>query len=202
MRLIGTIEDQHQARIFYAFLIGEEIESYCEPLPDSDGSKFWVIYEDKLESAKHWLEEFQKNPEDPRFKIEPHPIDRMGEKPFAEAPPQQEQEAPLPPRGLAARRPHRARAPLTRMIIILCGLIFVWNWMQSSTLEKEKSGARFFGFTPLFSTLSYDFPLVYQELVTFFESYKISEPKDIESLPPAAFTEFEKIDNTPHWGGF
>ena len=79
MRLIGTVKGEKKAYQFYSFLQEEKIE--CSYEPDShqeDCFQFWVMHEDEIETAAHWLEEFQKNPEDPRFDVKEHPIDTQG----------------------------------------------------------------------------------------------------------------------------
>ena len=68
MRLVGVIQGIKDAHKFSLFLEQEGIE--CKYEPDSsnkDAYYFWVVHEEELKIAEHWLKEFKKNPTDSRF---------------------------------------------------------------------------------------------------------------------------------------
>jgi len=193
MRLLGRIKGEKEAFTFHAFLQKEEIEGSFEPADGQDEFNIWIEQEDEVEKAQHWLQEFKKNPEDPRFNVEIHPIDREGiaKDPDIKPP------APMMVRRFA-RRP--ARAPFTRLVILICALLYFWNGYQLAHLAKEKSGARFFNLTPLFINLCYDVPITFPLLVKFFEEHPIETPKDLENLETNN-PDYKKIEETPTWAG-
>jgi len=196
MRLIGKLKGDKEAYKFYSFLEGEGIECSYEPVPsENEIFQFWIMHEDEIEIATHWLEEFKKNTDDPRFENKPHPIDTEG----VAANHEERQEAAL--RVLRQQRFKRARIPLTRLIVLVCVLLFIWNGYQMADLAKKKSGARFFTLTPLFMNLSYDAPSSFALLVAFFENYPMETPEELDKLPEAAKEAYQKIDTIPVWTG-
>jgi len=196
MRLIGTLQGDKEAFKFYSFLQEEGIECSYEPISPGDESfQFWIAHEEEIEKAIHWLEEFKKNTEDPRFETKAHPIDTEG----IAADEEERQERALQTRQ--ARRFKRARMPLTRLIVILCALLFIWNGYQMADLAKKKSGARFFTLTPLFMTLSYDAPSSFALLVDFFANHPMETPEELDKLPKEARDAYHKIDTMPVWIG-
>jgi GlpG protein len=196
MRLIGKLKGDKEAYKFFLFLQGEGIECSYEPVPSEEETfQFWVMHEDEIENAMHWLEEFKKNTNDPRFETKPHPIDTEGVAVTQE----ERQEAAL--RILKERRFRRPRMPLTRLIVLICALLFIWNGYQMADLAKKKSGARFFTLTPLFMNLSYDAPSSFALLVDFFKSYPMEKPEELDKLPEIAKEAYQKIDSIPVWTG-
>jgi len=195
MRLLGRIKGEKEAFTFHAFLQKEGIGGSFEPTDQEDTFNIWIEHEDEVEQARHWLEEFEKNPEDPRFAVEVHPIDREG---IAKDP-----EIKPPPSPMAIRRLQRrrsARAPFTCLIMLICALLYFWNGYQLSDLAKEKSGARFFNLTPLFMNLCYDVPATFPMLVKYFSEHPLESPKELENLEKND-PEYKKIEDTPTWAG-
>lgn len=193
MRLVGRIKGEKEAFTFHAFLQKEGIEGRFEPSHLEQTFDIWIEHEDEVDVARHWMEAFKKDPEDPRFSVETHPIDSKGVAASRDPSPQ-----PMP---IRRSRPAPARAPLTRMIIILCALLFFWNGYQAAHLAKNKSGARFFNLTPLFIDLCYDVPATFPLLVKFFEEHPMESPKDLDTLSPSVEAEYKQIEETPSWEG-
>lgn len=150
MRLIGTLQAEQEASKFYSFLQQEEIE--CSYHPTDGMYQFWVMHEDQIEIALHWLEEFKKNPEDPRFETKKHPIDTEGV--AAET----KKEEPIEVKAFRLRKKARSRTPLTQFIILICALLYIWNGSQMRELSKIEKNPEFFSLTPLMINLSYDMP--------------------------------------------
>ncbi|MCP5506440.1 MAG: rhomboid family intramembrane serine protease [Chlamydiales bacterium] len=150
MRLIGSLKGEKEAFQFVSFLQKEEIHASCDP--HGEEFQIWIENEDHIEKATHWLEEFQKNPQDPRFDVKPHPIDTKG---VAEETPAEE---PLPLRAMRMRQRLRPRMPLTRFIVLVCALLYLWNGYQMTNLKKENDKPEFYSLTPLLIELSYDIP--------------------------------------------
>ncbi|HEY7315326.1 MAG TPA: rhomboid family intramembrane serine protease [Gemmataceae bacterium] len=65
MRQLATLPDAQTARIFTDYLLTLQIHSKLEQEPD--GWVIWVRDEDELPRARQELEEFNRNPSDPRY---------------------------------------------------------------------------------------------------------------------------------------
>lgn len=156
MRLIGYLKGEKEAFQFISFLQKEGIPASCEPNPGNDDTfQVWVEHEDDVEKGEHWLEEFQKNAKDSRFDVQEHPIDTKG---IAAEKPEEEGEEPLPIRAMRLRQRLRPRMPLTRLIVLICALLYIWNGYQMTNLRKENEKPEFYTLTPLMTELSYDIP--------------------------------------------
>jgi len=66
MRLIGTLQDEAQARRFGGFLYSQGIEAQIDP-GSNDNWEIWVLDDDHLETATGLWEAFCNNPGDPRY---------------------------------------------------------------------------------------------------------------------------------------
>lgn len=194
MRLLGRVKGEKEAFTFHAFLQKEGIGGSFEPAEAEDTFNIWIMNEDEVEQARHWFEEFKKNSEDSRFDVKVHPIDREG---IAKG-------SDTKPKGIAVprlQRPRPAHAPMTRLIILICALLYFWNGYQLAGLAKEKSGARFFNLTPLFINLCYDVPATFPLLVKYFQEHPLENPKGLENLEKND-PEYKMIEETPNWVGF
>jgi GlpG protein len=69
MRAIAHLPSEEMAKVFGDYLYVQGIENQVEH-DSADGWTIWIVEEDKLETAKTLLEEFQRNPADPRFRTE------------------------------------------------------------------------------------------------------------------------------------
>lgn len=184
MRLIGTIKGEKQVYQFYSFLQEEKIE--CSYEPDSrqeDSFQFWVMDENEIETATHWLEEFQKTPEDPRFDVKKHPIDAQGV--AANGSEEGNEKEPLPLRAIRLKGRMRPRMPITRFIVLICALLYFWNSYQMAGLAKEDKEPQLYTLTPLMIDLSYDMPTA----------------ENREELSKEIFSE-NRIGNAAVWDGF
>ena len=66
MRLIGEIENGHDAEKFAAFLLVQGVESRAEPL-GSGAWEIWVKDEDQFQTALQELKQFQQDPENTKY---------------------------------------------------------------------------------------------------------------------------------------
>lgn len=66
MRPIGHLKDETQARCFADFLYGEGVENQVDPGPEHSW-EIWVLDDAHVDAAKSLLDEFRRNPDDPRF---------------------------------------------------------------------------------------------------------------------------------------
>lgn len=94
------------------------------------------MHEDEVDTAIHWLEEFKKNPEDPCFIVKEHPIDTQGIAEDSSAEEGGEKE-PLPLRAIRLREKVRPKMPLTRFIVLICALFYIWNGYQMADIAKK-----------------------------------------------------------------
>lgn len=69
MRLIGHLATESAARAFGDYLYVQGIENRVESQP-SDGWAIWVHDEDKLEGAAKLLQDYQRNPTDPKYRAQ------------------------------------------------------------------------------------------------------------------------------------
>lgn len=182
MRLIGYLKGEKEAFQFVSFLQKEGIPASCEPNSGNDEIfQVWVEYEDDVEKGGHWLEEFQKNGGDSRFDVQEHPIDTKG---IATETPEEGGDEPFPIRAMRLRQRLRPKMPLTRFIVFLCALLYIWNGYQMANLRKENEKPEFYTLTPLMTNLSYDIPTAANR----------------EELSRELFTE-DKVGDDYVWGG-
>ncbi len=153
MRLIGTIEGEKRAYRLNSFFQKEGIEcTYYLKDRSENVFQFWVIDEDKVSTANHWIKEFQKKPDDHRFNIDTHPIDSMGIK-------KKEQE-PLSLKILRLKSKKHKSIPTTRLIIITCFIFYIWNGFQISRMASSDEGLQGSILTPLMIHFAYEIPNV------------------------------------------
>ncbi|MCB1084640.1 MAG: rhomboid family intramembrane serine protease [Chlamydiia bacterium] len=167
MRLIGTVKGEKEAFKFYTFLQEEGIDCSKDPVSGQEEAfEIWVMHEDQIENATHWLSEFQKDQNDPRFETKAHPIDTKG---VAE---NQGGQEPLQVRALRFRQKRRSPMPLTRLIIIICAALYFWNGYQMSSIAKENDKPEMYTLTPLMVALSYDMPTAANRMELSREIFK------------------------------
>lgn len=65
MRQIGTIQEESSAKVLIAFLLTEDIKALAERADDH--WEIWIKEEDDVETSKSYLQEFTKNPSDPKY---------------------------------------------------------------------------------------------------------------------------------------
>ena len=75
MRLLASLADQDQASRFGDYLLTLGIENSVEQ--GASGWQVWVADDDKIEAAKRELEQFQANPNDPRYVSAGRSADRL-----------------------------------------------------------------------------------------------------------------------------
>lgn len=213
MRIVTTFNDQKKAHLFSTFLTNEGIENKIEIVTDTDwGSagygdvacKIWVYDEDQVQTAFRWLEEFEKNPENPVFHESPKSVQEPIIKPlFAK-----NQEL-NPYRRIKIDRSTvvQERHPLgtiTFYFLIVCSLLFGISEFTAPTIQSYPSWAPP---TPIFSSpikkkLLFDYPEAFEYIdkaVKLFGVEKLQSPQD---LPPEGKFLVNQFLLTPYWQGF
>ncbi len=190
MRLLKKFEKEKLARKFSYFLQKEEIESTIEMDMDEKTSKFfydlWIHDEDKLQIAESYLQEFEKDPENPKFNVS---LEVFSDK--------------LPEEIKETREEKKAKGYfLTSFTLFLCIFVYIINLYQEIEIRKKDPKITYVLLTPLQNLLLFDVPRVLIEVDEVVRKYNIDPTKDILKQSPAAQMELEKIDKKPFWRGF
>lgn len=121
MRQIGTLQTQTQADRFTAFLVTQGIAAVAEP--DTNWWTVWVRDEDHVARGRDALEEFRRNPDDPRY----HGVVREANAVLQADAKRRElaRKNVIPVGGGFGRQPGLRATPLTTVVIVLCGVLFV-----------------------------------------------------------------------------
>lgn len=184
MRLLATLKTEEEARTLSNALTQEKIENQVEAKLVTDwGSNeygtpeyfIWVIDEDQVEAASHVLQEYQANPENPRYQTSKIvPI----------------QETKIAPKGKTSK------APLTLYLIAICSFLFAWDSITSPELNSAK-----IYMSPVKQDLLYDFPQSFQILEKLVKQYGIEALKTPEELPPKGAALVHDLRQHPYWEG-
>jgi GlpG protein len=205
MRLIGTFDTEKEAYAFYSFLLKENIQNIYEPFQEEkSGAKhyrIWVYDEDDLGKAVEWMKSFRENPNDPRFQgvatltasTPPSPgyseITRSEDLKWQTVPPSQGNQ-----RGYSF--------PLTSLIILICGILFLWNGFEEGEIEEKKGPiAEQLAMTPLQQGLFFDDPGSYRYIQEMIDTVPLSSVKEMKDLPQEATALLKKAEETPSWKG-
>lgn len=170
MRLIGILSNENDARKVGSYLSKEGIANRCEvsfdPHTNHMSYQIWVHDEDSLASAAKALQEFKRDPSNPRF-----------EAPF---PP----ELPPTPQSPEVEKnsPRRFGTRLTTFFLSLCALIFFLNSMQELPLRQEGLSESTFLMTPIQAALMYDLPPAFEKLEKVIEKYELEGGKGASNL--------------------
>lgn len=207
MRLIGTLETEKQAYSFYSFLLKEKIqntyESFSEEKSDVKHYRIWVYDEDDLDAATEWLDLYKKNPNDPRFEGSEIPVSASPPPPapkYAEISKSEDLKWKSVPPPLIKQR--RFTITVTHLIILLCGILFLWNDFQEAQIIKDKGElAAQIAMTPLQKNLFFDYPSSYQYIEELVDTVPLNSYKEMKNLPPEAIVLLKKAEDAPSWKG-
>src|SRR3989304_2913654 len=206
MRLIGDIEEEKQAYLFYSFLSRKGIESSYEPFFDPKIKKncfhIWILDEDYIDEAQNWLLRVREDPSDPQFTLmitapppPPPTIAQIQDEPLTTKTPHMKVKVHVRP-------PRPFSHPLNNFLIAVCIILFFWNAFQEKRLIANKGSlAVQIISTPLQEALLFDYPQSMEYLNRLVEEYPIKEVKELKDLPPGAQALIEKSENTPTWKG-
>ncbi len=209
MRLIGYLETEKQAFIFYSFLLEKGIHSTYEVVVNEQTNTtsvvLWIYEEDEIDRAVAFLEEFKANPNDPKFaqaefpEVPPQPPDFLAKQKEEEAQKQQPQEA----KSRTDRLPReKKKRPFTNLVILVCALLFFWNGADTAKMIKRGGLlARQLGFTGVQQMLMFDYPLSNQKIDALLQEYPLKQYKTLDQLPENEKAQFIAAANTPTWKG-
>lgn len=192
MRIIKIFEKEKIAQRFSLFLQKKEIASTVEMKVEESTNKFsyelWVHDEDKIQEALGYLEEFEKDPQNPKFDVSLESIVPAQELPqeFFE---EKKDEKPA------------VRTILTSFFLFLCIFIYLLNYYQEIEIRKKNPKISYVLLTPVQSYLLFDVPHVLIEVDEIIKKYQIDPTNDIFKQSAEAQNELEKIDKKPFWRG-
>lgn len=208
MRIIGSVENEKQAFVFYSFLSQVGVHSTYEPYTDPETKKeeirIWVYEEDAVEQAIQWLAEYKSNPQDPKFAsiplpfTPPQPPDLIAERKREEQPGTWKN----PVRMKKATQSAMAQTPLTFFIVFLCSLLFIMNSFQEIQIkDQEGPVAVELMMTPLDQALLFDYPAANQAIDKLFQENPQKSAESLGALPVDFAAQLQQIKEMPTWSG-
>lgn len=200
MRLIASFEEEKKAYALYSLLLKANIESVYEPLEDPVKKilkyPVWIINEEDFERSLEIYDEFEKDSE--RFLKQEMDELSSSEDNFSES----ALKAPIKIHATSQFVRVRHQASLTRLIIIVCVFLFLWNGYQKILLNKESPElVTYFGLTTLTMNLMYDDPPIFQEMYQFFIQHPNLKIAEMDQWTPELREEFKNLDKKPFWKG-
>lgn len=208
MRLIGNLDSQKQAFVFYSFLLSEGIHSTYEQVYDPEEKRdvvaIWIYEEDEIQRALALLAEYKQNPEDPKFsKIEfpeapPQPPDLIAQSKEKESPKTKLSEIKIPP-----RQKRKKIYPFTYAVIFICVfLFFITIGERVEMIQEDGAIVRQLGWTPVQQVLMFDYPKSNQEIDAIIEKYNLKDYKKLENIPSEELAQINAAQKIPTWRGF
>lgn len=199
MRLIGSFETEKEAYAFYSFLLKEGIQNIYEPFSDEKtgqkSCRIWIYDENDLDLASEWLTKFKEHPEDPHFKNIDIPL-------ASTPPPPNFKEEAIPPDPDFVVRRRRFPLLLTPLIIIVCGILFLWVDFEEGTMKQEYGPiATQIAMTPLEQKLMFDLPSGYQDVQELLDTVPLKDVSKLSEIPPVGQRLIQQANDAPSWGG-
>lgn len=194
MRNIGKILSETEALRFSSYLKRKGILHACEASFETPTQyvsyEVWVHDEDRLDEAKLAFETFLQNPADIAFDI---PLEeQISEEEIVSAEPELVEEP------LVKRLP----SYFTKLMIVLCSLVFFMNTYQEIPLLKEGLPEAVFAFTPIQTSCLYDLPPFFEELTQLIQKHKPPLDQPIQALDPEIQAELSSLSHAVYWRGF
>lgn len=201
MRLICTLDDQKIAFMLAAYLNHQGIENQLDVHTNTDWGdpaygtatcRIWVTEEDQVDRALQIYDEFQQNPDNPKFRdlrIDAH-TSALDEPSIT-----------IVPTSASSTQP---ASPLTLYLLIACTIIFIVSSMTSPNFDTIPKGLPFTPilFSPTYKGLVYDYPHAYEIIDKLVLTYGLDIFKQPETLPEGAKTLIFDFERTPYWHGF
>lgn len=196
MRIIGTLENQADAKRFSSYLRSKGIENTCEISFNKHSEKIscaiWVHDEDLVEKGSEFLKKFQENPESPEFQT----AENIQEKQFS-----------------AIENSHQIKIDdkpkqkslfmgVTYFFLGVCVLVFLLNWMQEIAIAKKEEGRRIVLITPIQSLLLFDEPVALMKLDELLQRHPIDPNASMKDLSVEVQNELKSLDQLAYFRGF
>lgn len=198
MRMIGEFRFQAKINDFQKILHKFGIPSIYDTIKDNNLKivyRLWIVEEDDFLKAIHLYEAWKNHkigPDndpvingDTSFKISPSDPQSM-----------------LNDVKYSVTKYKRLRCFLTRMIILICVSLFVWDAFESKKITEQKGYQELeVGLTSLQTKLLFDYPLYFEKLEEFLNIYSIHDLNDVYKLSPKAQNDFKALEAIPMWKG-
>lgn len=206
MRLIGTIDNEKNARIFSAFLKRQGIEHQIEIKTDTDwGSpnygtsqcRIWINEEDQVPEALKWYDFFLIHPEDALFSIpKPQiPIVQETSEPPAAVPQMQKDKS-----FKVQTWDKQPMGWVTRLLIVVCaGLLLFSDLLTPQIAPNIKNNLVSLYTSPIEKALLFDYPYRYELIDRYLTLYGAENSN--QALPAESQALLNKINQTPVWQG-
>lgn len=189
MRLIGTLQNENDARRLSFYLKRKGIETNCDVSFDVNTGhmsyQLWVHDEDKIPEAQLDFEKFLKEPFSAAFDV---PITEQ-------KPPVQESEM------VEKSIPRPISSPFTTFMIGLCAFVFLFNFFEEYPMVKEGLAQETILITPVQGALLFDLPPAILEIEKVIEKHKIPADQKVETLSPEILKEIRQLEKMPYWHG-
>lgn len=194
MRLIATFEDEQRAYTLNSLLEEASIESSMTSVVNMATGmpqhQVWVVSEDDVDKALDLYEGWLQDPQ----RVVSQRKNVEAKETLIKAP------IKVKASSLVLIR---YRAPLTRFVILLCVIIFLWTGYQKAMLAKTTPALlEYFGLTSLVLELLYDVPEAFEKVYQFFIAHPQLKIAEIDSWPKDLHAELTQIDKIPYWQGF
>lgn len=209
MRLICTLDDQKKGFILSNYLKKNGIDNEFEIITNTDwgsseygnvSARIWIYEEDQVAKANEILEEFQKNPEDPRFHAGDKMINALLE-PFQST----DKEKSSPPEVDLARQPQiQPIGILTLYFLLGCVILFIAALFTSPTIHNIPAGLPYFPIetSAINKALMFDYPKAFEYIDQLVKAYGLERLQNLNDLPPKGINLIKEYYNTPYWHGF
>lgn len=198
MRLLHTLNNDQEARLFSQFLQKKKVDHQLEMSLNTDWgssdygtitSKIWVINEDDFEKAQQLLHTFSENP--PSYYPSPQvPLSISHNEPL--------KDTPSTPR---TRRAETAGG-LTILLILLCTVLYFFSSMTQPKIEETPPP--YLPLIPLYDSpmkraFFFDYPYTYDLTEKLVDTYGFVYYAN--KLPPEGKALATEISQTPYWKG-
>ncbi len=206
MRLICTLQNPVEGKLFSDFLKAHDIENELDVTTEKDwGSeeygnalcRIWVYDEDDVANAQNWYLQFEENPKAFFFQ------ETINDK-------SKTVQEPLESLIKTKKNQRRPEQPLTQGIgivtlyfLVTCTLLLLYGIATTPSISKIPSALPA---TPLLSPpinkkLMYDYPKAYEILDRVVRAYGIEKLQNPEELPAESHILLQQFSETPYWQG-
>lgn len=205
MRLLYTFDNEKHGVAFHTLLKQNDIDNQLEVRSETDwGSTeygdyqchIWIYEEDLFEPAQQWLNQFLKNPDDPKYYEHKKTQVPIKPPPFTKEKVAVAQSIQSVPRA-------QPTGVVTLYLILACTMLFLFGL---GPLRSFKSPPPNLPLTPLFSsplkkTLMFDYPQAYVIIDKLINAYGIDQLYTPDELPAEGKILLAKSIRTPYWNG-
>lgn len=206
MRLLASYDNQRLGYLLSQYLKTQNIDNQLDIITNSDWgspdygnttSRVWVIDEDSVARAHEIYEEFQTDPDNPKYQDKKNlfitePLQTSVKNTSKKILESAETVAPIEPMG-----------PITLYTIILCVIIYLVAAFTSPKFVEPPANVPLVPLfsAPIYKEMYFDYPEKYVLADQLEKNYGIEKLRDPNLLSPAGKTLFDQMLSTPYWRG-